>query len=85
VEAVTAKKLGRPKGSGSANSKMLRVIVTPRQERLLSKLRTEWGLSESEHVRRALDSYLDRLISSGELVDSEPVTTTIKQPETLGR
>jgi len=69
------KKRGRPKGTGSANSKMLRVIVTPRQERLLSILRTEWGMSESEHVRRALDKYLDELITRGELVDSGVFTS----------
>jgi hypothetical protein len=49
---------------------MMRVIITPRQERLLTKLRVEWGLSESEHVRRALDDYLDGLIAKRELVDS---------------
>lgn len=65
-------KKGRPTGTGSANKKILRVIITPRQERLLSKLRNEWGMSESEHVRRALDDYLDRLIDKGELVDSCP-------------
>lgn len=65
-------KKGRPAGTGSANKKLLRVIITPRQERLLSILRNEWGMSESEHVRRALDDYLDRLIDKGELVDSGP-------------
>lgn len=66
---------GRPKGSGSANSKMIRVIITPRQERLLTKLRLEWGMSESEHVRRALDDYLDTLILKGELIDNGPSNT----------
>lgn len=65
-------KQGRPRGTGSANTKLLRVIITPRQQRLLAKLRTEWGMSESEHVRRALDSYLDGLITKGELVDTGP-------------
>ena len=62
---------GRPKGTGSANAetKMLRVIATPRQSRLLAHLRATWGMSESEHVRRALDKYLDELLASGELVD----------------
>lgn len=64
------KKAGRPVGSGSANQKLLRVLCTPRQERLLAVLRTEMGLSESEHVRRALDNYLDLLISRGELIDA---------------
>lgn len=77
MEEVKTKKLGRPKGSGSANTKLMRVIVTPRQERLLSKLRTEWGLSESEHVRRALDMYLDGLLAKGELVDDGPVVEQV--------
>jgi len=70
-EETTPKKdkKGRPPGTGSANTKLLRVIITPRQQRLLAILRTEWGMSESEHVRRALDYYLDGLISKGELVD----------------
>lgn len=63
-------KKGRPVGSGNANKKLMRVIITPRQERLLSKLRNEWGMSESEHVRRALDDYLDNLIEKGELADT---------------
>jgi hypothetical protein len=65
----TPKPKGRPKGTGSANTKMLRVIITPRQERLLTILRTEQGLSESEHCRRAIDDYLNALIRSGDLVD----------------
>jgi len=73
VEELVEKKRGRPKGTGSINKKMLRVIVTPRQERLLAKLRTSWGLSESEHVRRALDVYLDALLAKGDLVDDGPV------------
>jgi hypothetical protein len=48
---------------------MLRVLITPRQDRLLRLLQKEWGLPESEHVRRALDSYLDSLLASGDLVD----------------
>lgn len=66
-------KKGRPIGTGNANKKLMRVIITPRQERLLSKLRNEWGMSESEHVRRALDHYLDNLIERGELVDNGPM------------
>lgn len=72
-ESETKKgKKGRPVGTGNANKKLMRVIITPRQERLLSKLRIEWGMSESEHVRRALDDYLDNLIEKGELVDNGP-------------
>ena len=68
---------GRPKGTGSANSKMLRVIITPRQERLFSQIREEIGGSESEHVRRALDDYLDKLIARGELVDNGPASSVV--------
>lgn len=65
---------GRPKGSGtsSAANKILRVIITPRQERLLDQIRREWGMSPSETTRRALDNFLDAQIEKGELVDSGP-------------
>jgi hypothetical protein len=62
------RKRGRPKGSGK-QQRMLRVLITPRQDRLLKILQKEWGLPESEHVRRALDAYLDGLLTSGDLVD----------------
>jgi len=60
---------GRPPGTGAKQSRMARVILTPRQDRLLRKLRAEWGLSESEHIRRAIDLYLDGLLASGEIAD----------------
>ena len=70
---VTEKKRrGRPpkKKDDAAEIKgqerMMRVIITPRQDRLLRKLRSEWGLSESEHIRRALDDYLRVLIERGD-------------------
>jgi uncharacterized protein (DUF2126 family) len=66
---------GRPPGTGSANTKMMRVIITPRQERLFAQIRKEVGGSESEHVRRALDDYLDKLIARGEIVDNGPAST----------
>lgn len=72
---------GRPKGTGSANSKMLRVIITPRQERLFSQIREEIGGSESEHVRRALDDYLDKLIARGELVDNGTASVGIGEKD----
>jgi hypothetical protein len=68
TEEKEGRKRGRPKGSGKQN-RMLRVIITPRQDRLLRILQRDWGLPESEHVRRALDSYLDALLASGDLVD----------------
>ena len=68
------KKRGRPPKkkneellAAQGESRMLRVIDTPRQDRLLRKLQAEWGLSESEHVRRALDDYLRLLVERGEL------------------
>ena len=64
-------KRGRPVGTGAKQAKVLRVIITPRQDRLLTKLRIEWGLSESEHVRRAIDLYLDSLLARGELKDDQ--------------
>jgi hypothetical protein len=65
---LEGRKRGRPKGSGKTQ-RMLRVLITPRQDRLLRILQREWGLPESEHVRRALDAYLDALLASGDLVD----------------
>ena len=65
---IEGRKRGRPKGTGK-QQRMLRVLITPRQDRLLRLLQKEWGLPESEHVRRALDSYLDSLLTSGDLVD----------------
>ena len=62
------RKRGRPKGTGK-QQRLLRVLITPRQDRLLHILQQEWGLPESEHVRRALDMYLDSLLASGDLVD----------------
>lgn len=62
------RKRGRPKGTGK-QQRMLRVLITPRQDRLLHVLQQEWGLPESEHVRRALDIYLDSLLASGDIVD----------------
>jgi len=63
------KKRGRPAGIMSKKQRLLRVIITPRQDRLLNKLKIEWGLSESEHVRRAIDIYLDSLIARGDIAD----------------
>jgi len=74
----TPKTKGRPPGTGSASTKMLRVIITPRQERLFAQIRTEIGGSESEHVRRALDDYIDKLITRGELVDNGPVAVKVE-------
>jgi len=74
MENIKPKPKGRPKKTGAATAKMMRVIITPRQQRLLDQLRSsEIGMSESEHVRRAIDDYLDKLITRGELVDNGPV------------
>ena len=59
----------KPFGSGSANSRLLRILCTPRQDRLLKELREQHGNSESEHVRRAIDMYLDLMVERGELKD----------------
>jgi hypothetical protein len=76
---IVPKSKGRPKGTGSANTKMLRVFISPRQERLFAQIREEIGGSESEHVRRALDDYLDKLIARGELVDNGPTVVKVKE------
>jgi hypothetical protein len=49
--------------------RLLRMYLTPRQKRLLTKLKQEWGMTVSEHVRRAIDIYLDGLIAKGDLKD----------------
>lgn len=74
LAAARAKlKAGRPVGSGSSNNKLMRVLITPRQERLFAQMReSDIGMSESEHVRRALDDYIDKLIARGELIDYGP-------------
>jgi hypothetical protein len=38
-------------------------------------------MSESEHVRRALDDYLDGLIAKGELVDGGPTVAVESKVE----
>lgn len=73
-EEKTEKRIGRPTGTGTASTRLLRVLITPRQDRLLTKLRLENGMSESEYVRRAIDDLIDKLMARGELIDPGPVT-----------
>jgi hypothetical protein len=76
-EEKIKKSPGRKKGSGTANTRLLRVFVTPRQDHMLTKIREEIGYSDSEATRRALDDYIDKLIARGELVDDrKPVART---------
>lgn len=63
------KKKGRPFGTGTGNTKMLRTLITPRHEKLLAKLRESTNTPESEHVRRAIEMYLKKLIKAGQLQD----------------
>jgi len=63
------KSTGRPKGTGTKPGKLLRVLLTPRQDRLLNQVRVENGISESEFARRALDDLFDKMEARGELVD----------------
>ena len=51
--------------------RMLKLHLTPRQDRLLRRLKKEWGMSVSELTRRALDEYLDRLLARGDLNDNK--------------
>jgi len=65
---MESKRRGRPFADPATKmSRMLRVMLTPRQDKLLQKLKLEQGMSESEHVRRAIDEYLRKLIKNGEL------------------
>jgi hypothetical protein len=61
---------GRPKGSGSGNTKMLRSMITPRQAYMIEQIHKRIGGTESEHVRRALDAYFDKLVARGELLEA---------------
>jgi hypothetical protein len=63
-------KAGRPLGSGCGNSKMLRAMITPRQAYMIEQIHTRIGGTESEHIRRALDAYFDKLIARGELLEA---------------
>lgn len=60
------KKAQRSRGM---SARLLKMYLTPRQDRLLRKLKKEWGMSVSEHVRRSIDLYLDGLITKGDLKD----------------
>jgi len=53
-------------GDRKANTRMLRVLITPQQDKFLTQLRKA-GSTESEHVRRALDQYFDHLLEKGRL------------------
>jgi len=55
--------------SAPGESRMLRVIVPPRIDLLLRQMQTKYGYSESEIVRRALDSYLQPFIDKGDIND----------------
>lgn len=69
---MEAKKRGRPVSDPEGKmSRMVRVFVTPRQDRLLKKLRKEYGMAEAEHIRRALDNYLHKMIRSGDLLEED--------------
>lgn len=72
----TPKPKGRPKGTGIGYNKMMRVLISPRHEKLLTRLRIETSQSESEHVRRVLTLYLDGLIAKGDLTDLGPEEKT---------
>jgi hypothetical protein len=76
VENNQPKRRGRPPKkspselkSAPAESRMLRVIVPPRIDSLLRQMQTRFGYSESEIVRRALDSYLEPFIAKGDIQD----------------
>ena len=84
TEETTAKKKGRPVGTGTsaAINRILRVPLTPRMDRLLEIIRSDWGMSNAETARRALDSWLDEQIRRGDLVDPGPGTTILPTSDT---
>lgn len=72
-EKEVKKSTGRPPGTGTKPGKLLRVLLSPRQDRLLTYLRENVGISESEAARTALDDYFEKLEARGELVDEVAV------------
>lgn len=76
METNQPKRRGRPPKktaevlkSTPAESRMLRVIIPPRIDSLLRQMQNKYGYSESEIVRRALDSYLQPFIDKGDIKD----------------
>jgi len=76
METSQPKRRGRPPKksvevlkSAPGESRMLRVIVPPRIDSLLRQMQTKYGYSESEIVRRALDTYLQPFIDKGDVKD----------------
>lgn len=55
--------------SAPGASRMLRVIAPPRMDSLLRQMQAKFGYSESEIVRRALDTYLQSFIDKGDIKD----------------
>ena len=70
VIASADSKVRDKKGAG-AQPQIIRLYLYPRQHKLLMKLKREWGMSISEHIRRAIDPYLDTLIENGDLIDED--------------
>jgi hypothetical protein len=62
------KRRGRPpKEKKEGEAKMLRVIATPRQALLLGKIQKKFGMTDSEHLRRALDAYIKGFLDNKDI------------------
>lgn len=55
-------KRGRPYGTGAGPTRMIRVLISERQDKTLSVLKMKLGITESEIVRRALDAFFEDAI-----------------------
>jgi hypothetical protein len=62
------KRRGRPpKEKKAGESRMVRVIITARQATLLEKIQKKFSMSDSEHMRRALDAYIKSFLDNKDI------------------
>lgn len=78
--AAPKKSPGRTKGTGTNPGRLLRVFLTPRQDKMFVQVRNI-GMSESEFTRRAIDDLFDKMITRGELVEISRVASDPESTE----
>lgn len=77
IPVAPKKSPGRTPGTGTNPGRLLRVLLTPRQDKMFSQVRSI-GMSESEFTRRAIDDLFDKMIARGELVE---ISRVVYDPE----
>lgn len=55
------RKQGEVEVSEEAKNRQIRIFLTPVQDAQLTDIRKQWGVTEAETVRRAIDAYLQEL------------------------